>query len=56
MSDKSDFFCGKSYEQCITKLILSSKCKMCFGNGIKYIKGDFYTCKRCRGGGKEIIN
>ena len=54
MSDKiQELFSDKPS---ITKLhnnrvILNGKCKHCFGQGINYIQGDFYTCKWCRGYG-----
>ena len=59
MSDKiNELFSGKPTitKLCSNRVILSGKCKLCFGDGIQYSQGDFYTCKRCRGGGKlEIV-
>ena len=37
---------------CNNRVNLNGKCKLCFGQGIYYSKGDFYTCSGCRGCGK----
>ena len=55
MSDKiQKLFSGKPTITKVTnnKVILSGKCKLCLGHGMKYSQGDFYTCKSCGGGGE----